>query len=135
MTVTLRVQVNQQTLDRLQQIATAQGREVEHAAGIMLNAAASSLPASGRFFVVTGADLGVLEEILGGGSITSSADLRAKVERLAGISFQHIRLQFTPGQLEEMQRRAERQGRTVEALVEMMVPRIHEQFFNLLDLR
>ena len=132
---TLRVQVNEQTLERLEQAAVAQGRDLEQAARLLLEAAATLLPAAGRCVVVAGQPLDALETILGGGALLSGADLQQKVERLAGISFEHVRLQFTPGQLEEIQRRAERQGKTVEQLVAMMVPRIHEQFFNLIDTR
>jgi hypothetical protein len=132
---TLRVQVNETTLDQLTTTAAAVGRDPEFVAANTLAAGLAALPPSGRFLVLAGDDLQALEDLLAGGTLTNSQDLRAKVERLAGISFQHIRLLFTPGQLEEMQRRAERQGMTVETLVSRTVPRIHEQFFNLLDVR
>lgn len=134
MSMTLRVSVTDGTLDRLTQRSGAQ-RDPEYVASQLLSDAAECLPAAGRYVVVAGPELEALERILGGGSVTHGTDLRVKVERLAGISFQHIRLQFSPGQLEELARRAERQGRTVEQIVEMMVPRIHEQFFNLIDNR
>ena len=107
----------------------------EEAARYLLAAAVQSLPAHGRFTVLHGEALEALERILGGGAIVSGADLLKKVERLAGISFHHVRLDFTPGQLETLQERAAREGKTVERIVEQMAPRIHEQFFNLVDTR
>lgn len=131
----LRVPTNDDTLTHLDRHANAQQRDVESAAGHLLAAAAVSLPSVGRYAVVHGVDLEAIERILGGGSVLNGDDLYTKIQRLAGISFQHVRLEFTPGQLEEVQRRAERQGLTVEQLVARMVPRIHEQFFNLIDTR
>jgi len=134
-TTTVRVPLPEASLERLYAVAAHQGRDLETAAGLMLAASLVSLPAEGRYTVLGGPDLLALEDLLGGGSILNATDLRQKVERLAGISFQHVRLQFTPGQLEQLLERATRQGKSVEQLVEQMAPRIHEQFFGLIDTR
>lgn len=136
MAITLRVFLPQFALEKLQDVAHEQGdRDLETAASQQLSTALSALPATGRFAVINQKELQTLEDILGGGSITNGADLLQKVQRLAGISFGHVRLGFTPGQLEDLKWKAERQGKTVEQLVEQMAPRIHEQFFGLIDNR
>lgn len=93
--------------------------------------AARQVPTTGHYVIASGEDLQILEEILGGGSVLNSHDLRKKVERLAGLSFFHIRLPFTPNQLEALRDKAERQGMTVEQLVARTAPRVYEQFFDL----
>jgi len=90
-------------------------------------------PAGGRTVPLNGYELEQLEAILGGGSILHAPDLLQKVQRLAGISCLHVRLPFTPNQLEALAVRAERQGQTIEQLVERAAPRIYEQFFNLIS--
>jgi hypothetical protein len=131
----VRVPVDDPTMDRLGQIAATQHRDLEIVASTLLTQAAALFPPTGRCVVLGPDALESLEILLQGGSIHNAQDLVQKTERLAGISFEHLRIQFTPGQLEQMQERAERQGLTVEQLVSRAVPRILEQFFNLLDLR
>ena len=131
MITTMRVQVPQETADRLEQRATEIGRPVELVATHALSTGAL-LPAAGRFITVTGEALQRLETLLGGGSIHSEADLTTKVERLAGISFAHVRLEFSPGQLEQLAEKAARADMTVEQLVERAQAKICEQFFGLL---
>lgn len=136
MPTNLRVTLPDVSMDQLHERMHQQTRgDLEATASLALIAALSSLPVQGRYTVLEQADLIKLEDILGGGSILNGADLLAKVQRLAGVSFEHIRLQFTPGQLEELGRKAERQGKSVAQLVDQMAPRIHEQFFGLIDQR
>lgn len=131
MPTTLRVQLGDDTLVALQARATAQHRDPELTLGALVRDAVKVLPVSGRAVVLTGAVLERLEAILGGGSVLNPPDLQQKVERLAGISFLHCRLQFTPNQLEALAEKAARNGLTVEQLVERTAPRIYEQFFDL----
>lgn len=135
MTTTLRVQVPEISMDRLHDRAREQGRDLEATASLALIASLEMLPSMGRVVVLDRETIQTLEALFQGGSITNSADLLQKVLRLAGISFEHIRLQFTPGQLETLQEKAERQGKTVTQLVEQMAPRICDQFFGLIDNR
>ena len=137
MPTTLRVTLPDPSMDKLyERTKFAPGGDLELTASKVLMAGLTMLPAEGgRVVVLTGDDLRALEELLGGGSILNSPDLRQKVERLAGISFQHVRLQFTPSQLEQVQEKARRQNKSVEQLVDQMAPRIHEQFFGLIDQR
>lgn len=127
----LRIQIDEDSLALLQQIADFHRKDLELTAAQHLRSAAHHLPASGRFLVVHGDQLDQLERILGGGSLLNQADLLKKVQRLAGISFLHIRLPFTPNQLEALKEKASRNSLTVEQLVERTAPRIYEQFFDL----
>ena len=129
-TTTLRVAVADTTMDVLQEIARTTQRDPETVAARVLEGAARILPQQGRYLVVDGADLDVLEQIFSGGSVLNSADLRRKVERLAGISFGHVRLEFSPGQLEEIAHRAERQGLSPEELIRRCAKKMEELFFT-----
>lgn len=135
MATTLRVSVADFSMDKLHEVARAHERDLETAASQVLATGLSALPLQGRFAVIHQAELQALEDILGGGSILNGQDLLKKVQRLAGISYHHIRLNFTPGQLEDLEWKAKRQGKTVEQLVEQMAPRIADQFFGLIDQR
>lgn len=108
------------------------GMHPDTLAGQLLTAALKQLPTAGRTLTVHGQTLETLENILAGGSLLSQEDLLKKVQRLAGVSFLHCRLPFTPNQLEELARKAESQGWTVEQLIERTAPRIYEQFFDLM---
>lgn len=70
-----------------------------------------------------------LETALGGLPIRTPNDLVTRVEDLAAISFQHIRLDFSPAHLAELAHRAERQGKSVETLVIETVDRMAHEFF------
>lgn len=132
MNTNLRVPVDDQTLERLQAIGDFMRRQIEDVAGLRLKAATSLLPDAGRVVVISSHVLEGLEQILGGGSILNQEDLLKKVERLAGISFHHVRLPFTPNMLEELRDKAARQGLTAEQLIERTAPRVYEQFFDLM---
>ena len=127
----LRIQVDEDTLHKLQQLADHQRKDLEVVAANLAKAASNHLPPAGRYLVVSGDTLNTLETILGGGSLMNQADLQKKVSRLAGISFLHIRLPFTPNQLEALAEKAARNSLTVDQLVERTAPRIYEQFFDL----
>jgi hypothetical protein len=132
MSSVLRVTVDEDVLAKLQAQADHSRRDLESVASKRVAEAVRLLPYAGRVVVVQGDALESLEGILAGGSILNGPDLLKKVERLAGISFLHCRLPFSPNQLEALQEKAERQGLTVEQLVERTAPRIYEQFFDLI---
>lgn len=129
----LRVHVTPDTLERLQARAEAQRRALELSAAMLLRDALRLLPVQGRAVVVSGEILERLESILGGGSLLNAEDLRQKVERLAGVSFLHCRLPFTPNQLEALAEKAARNSLSVEELVNRTAPRMYEQFFDLVE--
>lgn len=132
MATLLRVSVDSTTLQQLQAKADATRLDLELVAQRQLTDAARLLPLGTRVVVLSGATLEALESILGGGSLMHGADCLKKVERLAGISFLHLRLPFTPNQLEWLAEKAAREGTTVERMVERVAPRVYEQFFDLL---
>ena len=130
MAMFLTVPLSPDTMQRLELAAAASGRpDVQLAAGEALKRGAA-LP-EGRILHLSGDVLEKLEGILQGGSLLNQEDLLRKVERLAGVSMLHVRFPFTPGQLEDLTVRAERQGLTVEQLIDRSAGRIYEQFFNL----
>jgi hypothetical protein len=134
-TTTLRVALTDPAMDELHARAQVANKDPETLAARTLEGALRVvLPRSGRYVVVEAADLDVLEQIFSGGSVLNSQDLRQKVERLAGISFGHVRLDFSPGQLEEIARRAERQGLEPEELIRRCAKKMDELFFTHLGL-
>jgi hypothetical protein len=78
---------------------------------------------------LTAAECNLLEDITGLGSTQSAAALLKAVERLAAIKIGDIRIPFTPGQLHELQHRAQKRGRTVEAEMRAVVARIEDDLF------
>lgn len=134
MNTTLRVELTEDTYDHLCEAAAVAAQPVELYVSRLLRQQEQltrGLPPNTRFLLLYGSIIEKLEAILGGGSILNTADLLKKVERLAGISFLHIRLPFTPGQLEQLAEKAARNSLTVEQLAERTAPRMYEQFFDL----
>lgn len=132
--VRLSLEITPELMSVLEDRATRQGVSPEFLAARLLvqqEAATRGLKDGTRTLIVAGPQLEGLESILGGGSLLNGPDLLKKVQRLAGISFLHCRLPFTPNQLEELQQKAERNSLTVAQLVERTAPRIYEQFFDL----
>ena len=129
----LRVPIDDETLTRLQQRADRLRMDLERVTAHLLKIASQQLPVdNSRAVLVSGPDLEILESIFQGGSLLHGQDLRQKVERLAGISFLHCRLPFTPNQLEALAEKATRNGLSVDQLVERTAPRIYEHFFDLI---
>lgn len=130
MSTMLRVAVDDDVIAKMQKESDEVRRSLEDIAAIRIKAS-MKLPLRERAIVASGNELEQLETILGGGSLVHGPDLLKKVQRLAGISFLHVRLPFTPNQLELLEEKARRQGLTVDQLVERTAPRIYEQFFDL----
>jgi hypothetical protein len=127
---TLRVQLNGQAVDRLHERAAAHQRDLETEAGSVLSAALQLLPLDGRTVVLDGQVVQALEDLLVGGSLLSGEDLLQKVNRLAGISYGHVRLSFSPGQLEEIENRAARLSMSGEELIRRTAKKMEELFFT-----
>lgn len=70
-----------------------------------------------------------LEQTLGLGTTNNSDDLIAAVERLAAISIGTVKIEFTPGQLEEIAYRAKKRGQSIEQTLQAVVDRIKEEIF------
>lgn len=75
------------------------------------------------------ADVTRLEETLGVGNAQSTTRLLPAVERLAKIEIGHIRIEFTPGQLEEIALRAKKRNQTIAQAIQSVIDRIREEIF------
>jgi hypothetical protein len=71
----------------------------------------------------------LLENTLGIGATQSTERLLAAVERLATIKIGEIRIDFTPGQLEEIALRAKKRNQTVQQAMQAVIDRIREELF------
>lgn len=70
-----------------------------------------------------------LEKITAG-SIPTVEVLLHRVEALGGVNIANIRLEFTPAQLGEIKRRAEKNGESAEASVKRIVKMMEGLFFS-----
>ena len=70
-----------------------------------------------------------LDDQLGLGATLTATNLVKAVDRLGSMRIGDIRIPFTPGQLAELQHRATKRGRTVEAEMRAVVARIEEEVF------
>jgi hypothetical protein len=66
---------------------------------------------------------------LGLGARPTAVSILAAIHRLASVRIGDIRIPFTPGQLAELQHRAGKRGRTVEAEMRAVVARVEEELF------
>jgi plasmid stability protein len=124
------LQLDDDLYTRLRTRAIEAGRTPEAQMALLLKIGVD-LCGLDRTVVLDSAALATLEPILGGGSVLNTQDLVKKVERLAGVSFRHVRLPFTPNQLEQLQEKAARAGLTVDQLVERTANKMYEAFFGL----
>lgn len=74
-------------------------------------------------------DVALLEELLGVSMPLTVSTLLAAVDRLTAMRIGDIRVPFTPGQLAELQHRAGKRGRTLEAEMKAVVARIQDELF------
>lgn len=88
------------------------------------------VPAGQRALVLTGEALEEVDRLLGIGSTRDGASLVSAISAYAGIRIGDIRLQFSPGQLAEIQHRAEKQGKTPQAVAEDIITQLNAQFFT-----
>jgi hypothetical protein len=75
------------------------------------------LAPSKRAIVLGAAAIETLEARLGGLPLQDDQDLVARVARLAGVAFMGLDLRLSPGQLDELVTRAERQGKSVDQVI------------------
>lgn len=88
-----------------------------------------AVPAKVPGLLLSPADCGRVEDLLGIGATRSASALVAAIARLGSISVGEIRLPFTPGQLEELKYRAEKRGRSVAQEMKAVVDRINDELF------
>lgn len=72
-----------------------------------------------------------LEVVLSGGSLMDAADLLKKVEALADVRIGEVRLEFTPPEIKQIKRWADRNGRTAESVLKEVVDRLKMGVFDL----
>lgn len=70
-----------------------------------------------------------VEQRIGLGSTRTSADLLRALDRLASLRIGEVRIDFTPGQLEELVHRADKRGITLAQEIARVVDRIKEELF------
>lgn len=70
-----------------------------------------------------------IERSVGIGATRDAATLVKAIERVAAIEIGRVRIDFTPGQLEELKARAVKRGRTVQQELEAVVSRIKDELF------
>jgi hypothetical protein len=124
----MRVTLADTTVDAYEAFAKKQGKPVDQVIEHQL-ARFKTLEPGTRAVVIGKDDIEKLTIALGGIPVKDAADLVARVENLAAVSFQHIRLNFSPQHLAELAHRAERQGKSVEAVIRDTVNRMAEDFF------
>lgn len=70
-----------------------------------------------------------IEETTGVGTTRSASELEKAVGRLARILVGEVRIEFTPGQLEELAHRASKRGFTIKQELQRVVERIKDELF------
>ena len=124
----MRVTIPDDLADTYQKFADAHGVPLDAVLADQLKRLAPYEPGK-RLVALTPDQVDQLEPRLGGGSVKDGTDLTRKVLTLAGIRFHRIDLDFTPQQLEELAHRAERQGKSVQALCIEIIDSMKDQFF------
>lgn len=123
----MRITIPDTLADVYAEIASTQGRSLDDVVTAQLDRFQRLTPGT-RAVVIGGALLDHLDELLGS-HLRDGQDLATKVSRLAAITFHNVKLDFTPSQLEELARRADRRGKTVEQLAREIIRDLSEQFF------
>jgi hypothetical protein len=92
--------------------------------------AAAHVPAGGTVMILNAEQLNDLARRLGRPSLKSYADLVGSLDRLAALSFGHVRMNFSPGQLEEIEHRATREGIPVAEYAARVIRSLTGNFFT-----
>lgn len=82
-----------------------------------------------RFLPLSEGDINALESRLGVPAIGTFSDLYRAIDDLARVKIGNITLQFSPGQLREIEDRARREGTTPDDVVLRIVYAMLPQFF------
>lgn len=83
---------------------------------------------SDRVVVVLPPDRSRLEALLGGGSLVTSRDLAEKVQRLADIQIGEVRVDFSPGELQNIRTYATKNRKPIQQAISDVVHGMKEQF-------
>lgn len=90
----------------------------------------ASVPVGERVLVLCAEPLEQIDRELGIGATRDTTALLSAIRSWAGITIGDIRLQFSPAQLAEIAHRAEKQGKTPEAVVADIVSQLEGAFFH-----
>lgn len=112
------------------EMSKIQGRSLDDVVTAQLTRFKDHTPGAGRCYVFSGPLLERVETALGKTITRSERDLCSRVEQLAAISFGHLRFDFSPGQLAEIDRMSTRRGMSPRLYVENIVRQMEGQFFN-----
>ncbi len=88
------------------------------------------VPLGERGVLISGKEREDLERVLGGLPLRDSKDVVERARKLASIEIGEVNVPFSISELNELQRRARKRGKTVHEVVAETVKRMHEQFFN-----
>ncbi len=84
-----------------------------------------------RFVLLTEEDLNLIETRLGTKlPINAPSDVHKAIDGLADVKLGKVSLQFTPGEMREIEIRAAREGVEPQRIVEMIVYAMKPQFFS-----
>ena len=123
----MRVFIPDELTDKYQVIANAQNRKLEQVIHLQLERFVR-LPPGNPSMVIGREILDRITAVTGGIPVKDEADLLARFNRLAGISFKKINIDLSPAQLESLEARAKRQGRPIKALIQEIWGRVREEF-------
>lgn len=124
----MRVTLDDTILDAYQAMADAQGRSLESVLNAQLKRF-NKLPPGTAAVVVKADALKGLEKRLGDYAIKDGEDLLARVQKLAGVSFEGRDIKLSVQQMQELEHRAKRQGKPVAQLLDEMAARFMADFF------
>lgn len=124
----MRITIPDDVLAPYEEMAQRQGRPVDDVVAAQLKRFAMLEPGK-KAVVIPPAALTALEPPLGGTPVRDAQDLLTRIQQLANISFMGLNLGLSLQQKAELAHRAERQGRTVEALVQEMWRDLQQNFF------
>jgi hypothetical protein len=87
-------------------------------------------PLSDRILLIRKVERQALEKLLGDASLQTDTDLVARVQRLADLAIGEVKLSFTPAQLTEVKRRAEKNKRTFQEELAISVRSVQSLVFD-----
>ncbi len=90
----------------------------------------ADIPLGQRALILTVDALQQVDTLLGVGSTKDAPALLAAIRAFAGISIGGVAVDFSPAQLDEIAHRAEKQGKTPQAVVEDIVEQMRWRFFE-----
>ena len=85
---------------------------------------------SDRVIVVGSRERAALEKILSSGHLQDGVDLKRKVEQLATLEIGGVKVDFSPAEWGQLKRYADKNGKSLQQVVETTVRQMRDQFFD-----